>query len=79
MRTMTGCTEMLRDGGCQLDPDHRGRHTTVAFYCDACGHMRRGSTPTAVAYDVNGVVDVVACWFCVNVIHPAEEDRIVNA
>ncbi len=66
-RSLPGCAKPMRDGYCQLHPDHRGRHTTVAFYCDACGHMRRGSTPAAVAYDVNGDVDVEVCWFCVNV------------
>ncbi len=61
------CGKPMQDGPCQLDPDHRGRHTTVAYYCDACGKMRRGSAPEAVSYDINGEVDVEVCWFCVNV------------
>ncbi len=76
---MDGCGELLRDGYCVLDPEHRGRHTTVGFYCDLCGKMRRGSTPAAQLRDANGEVDVEACWFCVNVLGPAEEERIVNA
>lgn len=77
-RIWSKCEELLRDGYCVLDPDHRGRHTTVGFYCDACGKMRRG-TPETMAHDADGVIDVVFCWFCVNVLGPAEEDRIVNA
>jgi len=40
-------TTMHRGGTCVLDNDHHGRHTTSAFYCDACGKMRRGQ-PSAV-------------------------------
>ena len=61
------CGRPMQDGSCQLDPDHRGRHTTVAFYCDLCGQMRRGSAPAAQLRDINGDIDVEACWFCVNV------------
>ncbi len=75
-RIWSRCEELLRDGYCVLDPEHRGRHTTVGFYCDLCGKMRRGSAPAAQLRDVNGEVDVEACWFCVNVLGPAEEDRI---
>lgn len=61
------CGKEMRDGPCRLDPDHRGRHSTVAFYCDACGKMRRGHW-AATARDSDGVIDVVFCWFCVNVV-----------
>ncbi len=62
---MAGCGKAMRDGYCVMDPDHRGRHTTVGFYCDACGKVRRGQ-PVGQAVDTDGVVDVVFCWFCVN-------------
>jgi hypothetical protein len=60
------CDKPMRDGPCVMDLDHRGRHTTVGFYCDCCGKTRRG-TPESQLRDINGTVDVVACWFCVNV------------
>ncbi len=62
------CNQPMRDGPCVLDGNHRGRHSTVGFFCDACGKTRRG-TWEAVATDTNGVVDVVFCWFCVNVLN----------
>ncbi len=62
------CRKAMRDGSCVLDYDHRGRHTTVGFFCDSCGMMRRG-TWEAVAHDADGVVDVVFCWFCVKVVN----------
>lgn len=38
------CARRLRGGGrCALDPDHRGRCSSVAFCCDACGKTYRGS------------------------------------
>lgn len=62
----TKCDTLLRDGQCVMDEGHRGRHTTVGFYCDVCGKTRRG-TPAGYAYDTNGDLDIVACWFCMNV------------
>jgi hypothetical protein len=61
------CGSQMRDGPCLLDSDHRGRHTTVGFYCDSCGKMRRGQ-PAGQQTDTDGVVDVVFCWFCLNVL-----------
>ena len=63
------CDKLMRDGFCVLDPGHRGRHSTVGFFCDSCSRMRRG-TPAGQATDANGDVDVVFCWFCLNVEHP---------
>lgn len=37
------CLHTMRDGLCLMDLGHRGRHTTVVFYCDSCGKTRRGS------------------------------------
>jgi hypothetical protein len=42
------CSREMRDGHCVLDPGHRGRHTTVGFFCDQCGLMRRGQPHTIV-------------------------------
>lgn len=60
------CQHMLRDGQCAMDDKHRGRHTTVAFYCDGCGKMRRGRP-------VQEDQDVAICFMCVR------EDKIVRA
>jgi hypothetical protein len=56
----------MRDGLCRMDPDHKGRHTTVAYYCDGCGQMRR-SHPVAHYYDINGDIDASLCFMCVTV------------
>lgn len=57
------CGSPMQDGPCQLDPDHPGRHTTVAYYCDVCGRMRR-SNPVGWKVDANGEVDVAWCFMC---------------
>jgi hypothetical protein len=57
------CNHRLQDGSCQLDPDHPGRHTTVAYYCDSCGRMRR-SQPVTHVVDANGDIDVDICFMC---------------
>lgn len=54
------CGHPMRDGPCKMDEGHRGRHTTVAFYCDGCGKMRRGQPVAADA-------DVAICFFCMYV------------
>lgn len=46
-------------GLCTLDYGHRGRHTTVSFYCDGCHKTRRGQP--AQRHE-----DAVFCWMCVN-------------
>jgi hypothetical protein len=60
----TTCLADMRNGKCLLDPDHRGRHTTVAFYCDSCGKMRRGR-PEAHTYDANDDPTTDHCYLCV--------------
>ena len=60
---LRSCNVALRTGSCALDPEHRGRHTTVVFYCDVCSTPRRGSTPhvvVGVPYDE----DFAVCFMC---------------
>ena len=61
------CLKQMRTGLCQLDRGHRGRHTTVAFYCDMCGKYRKGE-PYRKYYDINGDLDVVGCFMCQEVL-----------
>lgn len=62
------CERQMRDGLCVLDLNHRGRCTTVGFYCDGCGRMRRGQ-PAAHATQLmsDGYHEPVAdiCFMCV--------------
>jgi len=58
------CGYSMQDGPCHLDLDHPGRHTTIAYYCDSCGRMRR-SRPVTVLVDANGDIDVEFCFMCV--------------
>lgn len=37
------CLHTLRTGPCRMPKGHRGRHTTVVFFCDSCCKTRRGS------------------------------------
>lgn len=60
------CNREMRDGECALLADHRGRCTTVAFYCDSCGMMRR-SRPVAQAKDPYGDPVADFCFMCVKV------------
>lgn len=58
------CLHPMMSGRCLLDKGHRSkRHSTVVFYCDACGRTLRGA-PHATQRDVNGDVDVVFCFGC---------------
>jgi hypothetical protein len=64
--TTNQCTKTLRDGQCEMREGHRGRHSTVAFTCEACGKTRRGTphgTQVAMAW---GEVDDVFffCFMC---------------
>lgn len=54
------CLSAMRDGPCRLDKGHRGRCSTVAFYCDGCGKRRRGAPRSANE-------DVAFCFLCVDV------------
>lgn len=61
------CGRPLRTGPCQMDEGHRGRHTTVAFYCDGCGKARR-SQPVAHARNPwDGTAEASFCFMCVKV------------
>lgn len=58
--------QMPRGGVCMLSP-HKGRHSTVAYWCDGCGRYRR-SLP--VAEDRNqwdGITEGSFCFLCVRV------------
>lgn len=48
------CGLKMRTGWCNMEPGHRGRHTTVAWSCDGCGKTRRSqpssSHPDAGTY-----------------------------
>jgi hypothetical protein len=61
---LTTCLHPLRDGPCEGDKDHRGRHSTVWFYCDACGKSRRGE-PFRRDYDADGEPDTAFCFMCI--------------
>lgn len=58
------CGEVLRTGACLMDMGHRGRHSTVVFWCDGCSKTRRGH---AVGQDRNvwdGEVEAEFCFMC---------------
>lgn len=55
----TTCLEKMRDGLCLLDKGHRGRHSTVVFYCDGCSKARR-SYPASQ----DNVSGVAFCFLC---------------
>lgn len=61
-----------------MDENHRGRHTTVVFYCEACGNTRRG-TPSAIDRVVlgDGSIDdeFAFCFLCVIGATPWERRR----
>jgi hypothetical protein len=60
------CLKPLRTGLCRMDLNHRGRCSTVVFWCDSCDQSRRGE-PDQKPRDVNGDVLVVFCFFCTNI------------
>ena len=37
------CLHEMRSGKCLMDKDHRGRHSTIVFYCEGCGKVMRGT------------------------------------
>ena len=63
---MVTCGHPMRDGACQMIEGHRGRHTTVVFYCDVCGNYRRGRgipIRQRISYDeTEHVADM--CFMC---------------
>lgn len=58
----------LRNGGyCLLDEDHRGRCSSVTFYCDGCGKYRRSQPVAQVRNEHDGVVEAQLCFMCEHV------------
>lgn len=58
------CEHPVRGGGtCQLDPGHRGYHSTVTFGCDGCGKTRRGQ-PHTYAPDGEYPRGLQFCFLC---------------
>lgn len=62
---MTDCDTTLRTGECVLDRDHRGRCSTVGFYCDGCGKMRRGQPVAQARNQWDGIPEAEFCFLCV--------------
>ncbi len=61
------CEREMLTGECELDLGHRGRCSTVVFYCDSCGKMRRGYPHQAITQlmsdgDREHVGDI--CFMC---------------
>ena len=54
------CGKPMRYGPCEMKQGHRGRHTTVAFYCDGCGKTRRGQPHRE--YREEGVAFCFMCY-----------------
>lgn len=74
---MSACETQLRDGQCEMDEGHRGRHTTVAHYCDVCGRMRRGQGYPIMQRQSDGYNEWVAtmCFLCSRGLTPIPRDR----
>ncbi len=51
---------------CTMDAGHRGKCSSITFYCEICGKRRR-SQPYRTAYDPDGVPDAHFCYMCVEV------------
>ena len=69
------CRIEMRDGTCTMDPGHRGRHTTVSFYCDLCGKQRRGQPHhviTEMMSDGYREPQAQACFMCMRGIKTPE-------
>lgn len=64
-----------------MDPDHRGRHTTVSFGCDVCGKQRRGRGTPIMArisyYETEHVGDI--CFMCEHDIDGSQRRRLLEA
>lgn len=60
------CHRQLRNGPCTMRRNHRGRCSTVTFYCDVCGKIRRGTgiaIRQRISYDeTEHVADM--CFLC---------------
>lgn len=68
LNTRDACGHPLRDGPCQMDAGHKGRHTTVAFRCELCDKTRRGNwrdnKRNVYGYDHEVIETFAVCWFC---------------
>lgn len=51
--------DITHHGFCLMDEGHKGRHSTVVFYCDGCGRTFRGE-PTSSDNDAG----VAFCFLC---------------
>ena len=59
------CDQPVRGGGnCQLDPGHRGHHSTVVYRCDGCCKARRGQ-PHRWSRDGEYEKGLAFCFLCV--------------
>jgi hypothetical protein len=54
-----GTREHVHHGFCLLDKDHKGRHSTVVFYCDGCERTLRGE-----AHASHRDEGVAFCYLC---------------
>lgn len=61
------CGKEMRTGNCTMDADHRGRHTTVSFYCDGCGKVRRGTPVGQYRNPWDGTTEAIFCFMCMRV------------
>lgn len=64
---MIQCQQQLTTGQCTMDEGHRGRHTTVSFYCDSCGQTRRGRPVGQARNPWDDVVEAEFCFMCMEV------------
>ena len=71
---MATCDHPMRNGTCQLDPGHRGRHTTAAHgRCDGCSRVMR-TPPYAYSRDGEHERGLAFCFLCV-IRDERERDR----
>lgn len=67
---------MLGGTFCMLDDGHKGRCSSVAFYCDGCGKRRRSRPASTMVNPADGVVEGEFCFMCVSVLDtPEQVDR----
>lgn len=64
VQTDKTCLREMRTGLCLMDKGHRGRCSTVVFWCDGCGKSRRGMPHAEVRNNFDGTVEVELCFMC---------------
>lgn len=64
VKTEDTCLRPMRTGVCLMSKGHRGRCSTVVFYCDACGKTRRGHAHIEVYNAYDECVEVEICFMC---------------